>query len=105
MFVTLYVEYPIWEPAEGGYYYAGESVGGNPKKVKAGKGKREIAKLYRQIQEDIKDGCYRKTARAWISDDGRECGVYTEYIGEGFRYVLESKNHVGRQCHGWQPYC
>lgn len=102
MRITLYIEYPIYEPAEGGYYYAGESVGGTPKKVKAGKGRRKILALYHECLEEEKR---HDDLTAWISDDGRQCGMTSKYIGRGFRYVLEGNRRVGRKVHGWQPYC
>lgn len=101
MRITLYIEYPIYEPAEGGYYYEGESVGGTPKKVKAGKGRRKILTLYREIQREAEI----HKGHAWISEDGRQCGMIGKYIGTGFRYVLEGNRRVGRRAHGWHPYC
>ena len=110
MNLSTYEGYPIFEPAEGGYYYGGEKLI-NSRKIKHGTGKRTIEKLYKELLEEY--GEPMRTSRdrfptnwtVWISNDGRICGAYGGYVGETIMYALEGRNKVGRKEHGWKPYC
>lgn len=103
MFYVSYIEeYPIYEPAEGGYYYAGEHV------VEC-----------REFSSWKKANRYFQEWRKWFLEEYREracdcpcggCGKYvnpsvvyfSRYIGEGARVELTRKKPVDR---GRQPYC
>lgn len=79
VYLTHYQEYPIYEPAEGGYYYAG----------------REAYESYRFWT--------RRGARRFLTDMKRElendgfivCGDYayipSKYVGEGEQWFIEKK--------------
>ena len=110
MNLSTYSGYPIYEPAEGGYYYAGEQLTKSVK-VKHGKGKRKIASLYRDLIEEYGDPVRTAPDRlptdwtVWMSEDGNMCGATGGYVGDSIMYCLEGRNKVGRRAHGWQPYC
>ena len=92
-YITHYEEYPIYEPAEGGYYYAGNQVVGYERVSK-----RKARKMMAEIWNDVKDD------ENWhICDDGNMIWRHSKYIGEGESYVIERKR--GKYTKGWKPYC
>lgn len=97
-YVTLYYLYPIWEPAEGGYYYNGigvdESYGFQTHK--------KALKFLRKHRK----GCLEEDGMVdgWF-DYIKSFGVYNRngYIGEGYFWQMERKFGASRS--GYQPYC
>lgn len=104
-YVSYITEYPIYEPAEGGYYYAGESVEWcceyrSWKKANRAfqKSRAEFRDYYEfgegKIIENLHGGC------------GKYCnpGIYfrSRYIGDGARVELTRTKPQDR---GWHPYC
>ena len=97
-YVTLYYLYPIYEPAEGGYYYNGigvdESYGFQTRK-------KAIKFLRKRRKECLKED---KNVKWWY-DYINSFGVYNEngYIGNGYFWEMERK--FGSAISGYQPYC
>ena len=97
-YVTLYYLYPIYEPAEGGYYYNGigvdESYGFQTRK-------KAIKFLRKRRKECLKED---KNVKGWYNYIN-SFGVYNEngYIGNGYFWELERKFGASRS--GYQPYC
>ena len=97
-YVTLYYLYPIYEPAEGGYYYNGigvdESYGFQTRK-------KAIKFLRKRRKECMKED---KNVKGWYNYIN-SFGVYNEngYIGNGYFWELERK--FGSAISGYQPYC
>lgn len=79
-YVTLYEEYPIYEPAEGGYYYAGRDVS---------------CVLY-------VTSSYKK-ARKFYDKNFEKYSYLSKYIGESHYLQIERK--VGEYTSGRQIYC
>lgn len=80
-YVTLYERYPIYEPAEGGYYYDGRYP----------------------IESVI---CYNyKRAKKILDKMADKYDVYTirRYVGEGYDIYIEQK--YGQYTSGRQIYC
>ena len=97
-YVTLYYLYPIYEPAEGGYYYNGigvdESYGFQTRK-------KAIKFLRKRRKECLKED---KNVKGWF-DYIYSFGVHDRngYVGDGYYWELERKQ--GSAISGYQPYC
>lgn len=114
-YVTHYEEYPIYEPAEGGYYYAGNKVVESERLSK-----HKCKKVLDEIWEDCKRYnlewfgaeepeyedkrgnkiyAWRRVKNNWYN------GIFkgSRYIGEGESYIIE--RHKGSETKGWHPYC
>ena len=90
-YVTYYEEYPIYEPAEGGYYYEGvqatSSWGFNSKDE-------ALEFLENIIKEDDDD--WEEMSDGYIN--------HSRYIGESRYYVVEPRNAYLSKERGWHPY-
>ena len=78
-YVTVYQEYPIYEPAEGGYYYAGH----------------EINRSYVFYNY--------KRARQFYEKHHDEFTYYSKFIGESTHMEIEQT--YGKYVSGRQIYC
>lgn len=104
-YVSWIIEYPIYEPAEGGYYYAGDQIAFC----------REFASWKKANK------CFQRLRKEFLAEHDWEmervndfpCGgvgkwvnpavyYYSRYIGDGERVELTRKKPVE---HGWIPYC
>jgi len=90
LYVTHYQEYPIFESAEGGYYYTGREVVNSVRVPTLAKGIEKCQKIAREW------GFEQCGERCWIDPAGRE------YIGEGTFVCIESRQ--GAESSGWHPY-
>ena len=101
-YVTHYKEYPIYEPAEGGYYYAGNEVSDCWKLSKRA-AKKMIREIYKElITENESD--YHGYPLIFMSDDGNRVEIIKSgYIGDTESWVIERK--LGSQRCGRVPYC
>lgn len=92
-YVTYYAEYPIYEPAEGGYYYAGNdaiwSEGFNTEEEAW-----EYADKY--IEQDDEWGEWQKFTNGYKLDG--------KYIGQNQYVVVEPKKAYLGMVKGWEPY-
>lgn len=105
MFYVSYIEeYPIYEPAEGGYYYAGESV----RMCRAFHDWEKANRFYQKLKLWFLDEYSYDSSRLVVRDYGG-CGKYVnpcvcyrgKYIGEGARIQITRKEPVEK---GWVPY-
>jgi hypothetical protein len=99
VYVSYYEEYPIYEPAEGGYYYAGLALVSTERMSKRA-AKRLFDEEARQMLEETKDDPY-----PWIEGNrmfGRQIFRDSKYIGDGAYFCIEK--HKGMHSRGWQPY-
>lgn len=104
-YVTYYEEYPIYEPAEGGYYYSGNRVVEYERlsKRKAKAMMKEIwAECEKENAEHPDEDRYGEPHEWNISSDGNYIYRQGYHIGEGVSYVLERK--LGSEKRGWHPY-
>lgn len=98
-YVTAIEEYPIYEPAEGGYYYTGttivwERVFQNRRKAKRyfNRCAKEFTyefSTYGSLSRYDRDGCYMQIEH------------HTRYIGEGHRLRMSNRPYEER---GYTPY-
>lgn len=112
VYLSHYEEYPIYEPAEGGYYYSGNQLV-KSERMSLRQAKRRLAQLKEEAQkendelsENIHDPNWKERV-SWMFDyrciwrnynpDNRCC-----YIGTGESFVIERKQ--GSQSSGYEPY-
>ena len=98
-YVTLYQEYPIYESAEGGYYYAGTGIAESYGFQTHRAARKFIRKCYKECVKsgDTKD-------KYWYCNPNHLFfGMDSKYIGEGWFIQLERKQ--GASVRGWEPYC
>lgn len=95
--VSHYQEYPIYEPAEGGYYYAGAHVTG-----------------FREYDSLKEARAELKRVRKWMADEGRQiCDgndaviIPSKHIGGDEYFLIEGtkKNPINGRVSGKQVYC
>lgn len=92
LYVSYYENYPIYEPAEGGYYYEGRTL------VKSERLSRRQAK--KQFSEIVKEALQDED---WVYDGHWKVYEKSNYIGEGSFYCIEKKK--GSHISGYKPYC
>ena len=112
VYLSHYEEYPIYEPAEGGYYYAGNQLT-ESKPMSVRKAKLELQKLFDELTGDdlfmddddkiVKTNNFRDTPFGYVKDPGFRIQRYNQYIGEGESWLIERV----QGCHerGRVPYC
>lgn len=94
VWLSYYEEYPIYEPAEGGYWYAGLELVGTERLSKRA-AKRKFDKM---AKDHLQDGDW------WLTkSDGRCLIKDSEYIGEGSMIIIERSKGSRRK--GYEPYC
>jgi hypothetical protein len=77
VYLTHYCEYPIYEPAEGGYYYSGREAYEYYRLNSVKQAKRKLAKMKAELE-----------AEGFIVDEDR-ADLYSKYIGEGESWRIE----------------
>ena len=111
-----YEEYPIYEPAEGGYYYRGNQLVASERKSKRAC-KKNLLEIWEECKQDNAERGFgednkdeweqiRRNTHEYPWHFDREHNyIYkgSYYIGEGESYVIERDQ--GSQEHGWHPYC
>ena len=90
-YVTYYAEYPIFEPAEGGYYYPGRDA------------------IWSEGFETKEEA--EQFLDNFIREDGEDWEKYTDgyilhgkYIGEDQLAVIEANNEYLMRVAGYEPY-
>lgn len=106
VYLSHYEEYPIYEPAEGGYYYEGVELV-KSERMSLRKAKREIKKLFLELKEDPYEEkwfkCLNYRERSMKLNPGMMLVRHGEHIGEGSMICIERK--MGEHERGWEPYC
>lgn len=102
-YISRYSQYPIYEPAEGGYYYEGTSLDEYIRTTSLKKARKLLKKM---VQEDRpwEDTPYSEEEMMdTFSVPQNHFYVFTKYIGDGVEYHIETK--LGSHEHGYRPYC
>ena len=94
-YLTHYTEYPIYEPAEGGYYYAGREADVYYRLNSIRQVKRKIKKFRKQLEED--------GFVVYIENDYCYVHKRSRYIGDGESWIVEKV--YGSHNRGRVPYC
>ena len=90
VYLTHYTEYPIYEPAEGGYYYAGREAGTFYRLNSIKQAKRKLLKMKQELEEQ---GFVVGEEYAFLD---------SRYIGDGEQWCIEKV--YGSMNSGWHPY-
>ena len=77
VYLTHYNEYPIYEAAEGGYYYAGQEAGCFYRLNSIKQAKRKLSKMSKELE-----------AEGFIIYDDHAF-LPSRYIGEGEHWIIE----------------
>ncbi len=101
-YVYEYSEYPIYEPAEGGYYYSGVNHHNVRSYKEWKKAKKAFLKMRKEFNEYVNDFHEPSRVIEYISQPCMMCHYDAKYIGDGFGIALSKKEPVDR---GWEPYC
>ena len=114
-YLTYYGEYPIYEPAEGGYYYAGNEVTKSDRMSKR-KCRAEFEKIWQDcLKENEQNGFVgndyyewdkiidRLHVYPWVRANANYIYRKGDLIGDGESYIIERRQ--GSQRKGWEPYC
>ena len=115
-YISHYEEYPIYEPAEGGFYYAGNQLVESEKLSKRAC-KKELLRIWEECKKENEEFGFREDNKdewksiidkthiyPWCFNRERNyISKRSRYIGEGESFVIERKQ--GSQVHGYEPYC
>ena len=107
-YVSYVEEYPIYEPAEGGYYYTGDTVVFCRKFSTWKKANKYYQKLKKWFLEESEWGVDESRIHTWDNSgvdkwgEGSVAIYQSRYIGEGARVQITRGPFQER---GWQPYC
>ena len=94
IYLAHYTEYPIYEPAEGGYYYEGQQADCFYRLNSLKQAQRKLKKMKKSLE---KDGFY-----VCIQNNICEAYKYSKYIGRGELWTVEKV--YGSHNRGWRPY-
>lgn len=94
-YVSYYSEYPIFEPAEGGCFYAGARLISSVASCSLKKARRVLAKM---VNSDWND-----PVEPLVFQNLNRAAYHSRYIGEGSFLVIETVK--GRHTQGYQVYC
>lgn len=94
-YVSYYEEYPIFEPAEGGYYYAGAQLSSSVQCSTLKKARQRLAKMV--------NGSWNDPICPLVQTSKNLASYHGNYIGEGSFLVIET--HKGHNEAGYEPYC
>lgn len=104
-YVSYITEYPIYEPAEGGYYYAGTQIQMCREFQTWKKANRFFQKCRKEFLE-MHEGEEDRINDATWGGVGKHVNpavyYFSRYIGEGESVELTRAKPVE---HGWTPYC
>lgn len=108
-YVSYVEEYPIYEPAEGGYYYTGEQVM-NYRKFSSWKKANKCFQKWKKAFLEEYDWAVKQD-RVWVWDNpgvdpkdgqGSLARYSSRYIGEGASVQITRGPFKE---HGYEPYC
>ena len=115
-YFSYYQEYPIYEPAEGGYYYPGNKLI-NTERISKRQCKKKLEEIWKECKKENRENGFLDFDDPSYIDWHqiiRMTGVYPWcrfeneihqqgiYIGEGKSIVIE--RHKGSQERGYEPY-
>ena len=105
--IQRYSRYPIYEPAEGGYYYEGREPDNllyatyNTFK-EAVEGLQELVKRENEGLNEDDEGYLCLSVGTKVAE-ANSCNH--KYVGAGCDWYVEPINRRGRHKEGWKPYC
>lgn len=90
VYLTHYTEYPIYEPAEGGYYYAGREADTSWECDTLEEAQKQLAEMKEELEAD----------GFIVREDLTKATLDSKYIGDGEMWVIEEtygSHNSGRQ--------
>ena len=96
-YVTYYEEYPIYEPAEGGYY------GSQNVWVREFKSWRKARQFFNKAAKQFVEDFSYDNPYCMYGFPNSYAEVCSRYIGKDYGIVLTSRKPLKE--HGWKPYC
>lgn len=99
VYLSYYEEYPIYEPAEGGYYYSGAELV-ESERLSRRQAKKQLKELVEEAYA-IDEHDFRYNGE-WVYDGHWMLREKTKYIGDGRFYCIEKKQ--GSHTRGYVPY-
>lgn len=93
-YVSYYEAYPIFEPAEGGYYYEGEAL----EQFERFGSLKSARRFFRKKLEECGGASYFDAVTPFEARK-KESGK----VGDGWRLRIETV--LGKHAHGWHSYC
>lgn len=101
-YVCEYTQYPIYEPAEGGYYYEGAQLTSYVKTHSLRRARKILNKWVKEYYDA--ENILTPDAEAALDEHRGSHWFYsTRYVGEGMEWHIETK--LGKHEHGYHPYC
>ena len=95
VYLSYYEEYPIYEPAEGGYCYSGLELVESERLSK-----HQAKKLFdEKAKELMNEGNWMRCNPKF----GRSMIMTSKYVGEGARFCIERRQGMYKR--GRVPYC
>lgn len=94
VYLTHYSEYPIYEPAEGGYYYAGQQADSYYRLNSVKQAQRQLNKMRKKLEAE--------GFQVYIQGDICKAYMPSRYIGQAEFWTVEKV--YGSQNEGWRPY-
>lgn len=108
-YVTYYRNYPIFEPAEGGYYYSGREIIDSQSFTNRRKAKRfyyNWVKQFYNLHDAVEENINQRDFGGWFSwDNDKEIAFIktnSRYIGEGEGIIFSAAPIEEK---GYTPYC
>lgn len=101
-YVTYSEYYPIYEAAEGGYYYSGKQKVEEHCFSTFKKAKRKFMKWFRETDLEMDANYFEGNSYKSFSPHNMFFGVNGRYIGDGYIVELTRKPVKER---GYEPYC
>ena len=106
--VQRYARFPIFEPAEGGYYYEGLEPDDLEKPIIRST-KRKAAKALLNLVKTLNKGLTQEDEGFLVCSvnkkRARAFSVNHAYVGDGVEFFVEPINRRGRNSKGRVPYC
>ena len=96
-YITLYNEYPVYEPAEGGYYYAGLSA----EEAEGFDSFQEAAAAIDEVAKELNSNDYNLVKKS--ATEYRDAG--DKYVGTGAVLCVENNKQFRSRERGRVPYC
>ncbi len=105
--IQQYSRYPIYEPAEGGYYYEGLEPDNDEDEMFVYDTKVDAIDTLRifVVEENAQIAANGEGYLVLSSDGTCAYSINHKYVGEGEEYYVEPLNRRGQHTKGHVPYC
>lgn len=102
-YITEYRQYPIYEPAEGGYYYEGTEIVQYTRTTSIKRARKILRQMVLEAKPWEDTPHTEEEIREALESTKNHFYIFTKFIGEGMEWHIETK--LRKNEHGWRPYC